>query len=589
MLKVLLILLALLNAVPAQAALKWQYRSTSNSQSYYASALRSMNVLRTSTPWSLAAGGASVFGGTFLQVSAGSQQTLFPALDNINIGTTAYTILMRLVPRATGNPASNAGIMQIGQTFSAVVGPAQGIAISILSANSKVQISGGNRTNGFAYFNDLQFATAPSFTAGVATDLWIVWDGTTTAGHVELWQGINGLAPTKISTATASAVMQAPVLGIATEISIGYTQADGAINQGFDYNELAVFDTAFDPSAVYGARSDFIPSSAYEGYNFTSLAAGSVANGTAYGPGPGTQTGTLVSPATTDVRLGTTFGAASGLTGTLAVPTASQVLSGVAIDATTGNVVQASIADVRKNTLYGPSSSLTGLVNVPGANNVLAGVPVDQTVGAYIGPAISDVRAGVVFDNGSIGTLDLPAVSVVESGIVFDNATQVGTLLSTDPGVGNVQKGIQYVINNSNFTGTLLAVTNYLKAAILRTDYGGAAPFQLTTTQGDTPTFQFQAQNGSGQSINLTGASLQTQIKGMLGAVVTIPNSQHVVAVNQSGADRGKFVVSLSSGDTQALDATSYKEIVTRAVQGSSIVYMHGQGILTVLPSEPTQ
>jgi hypothetical protein len=47
----------------------------------------------------------------------------------------------------------------------------------------------------------------------------------------------------------------------------------------------------------------------------------------------------LGNPATTDVRSGTVYGASSELTGTLAVPSASNVLQGVAIDATTGTLL----------------------------------------------------------------------------------------------------------------------------------------------------------------------------------------------------------------------------------------------------------
>jgi len=47
----------------------------------------------------------------------------------------------------------------------------------------------------------------------------------------------------------------------------------------------------------------------------------------------------LGNPATTDVRFGTTYGASSELTGTLRVPSAANVLSGVLVDATTGTLL----------------------------------------------------------------------------------------------------------------------------------------------------------------------------------------------------------------------------------------------------------
>jgi hypothetical protein len=47
----------------------------------------------------------------------------------------------------------------------------------------------------------------------------------------------------------------------------------------------------------------------------------------------------LGNPATTNVRFGTTYGASSELTGTLRVPSAANVLSGVLVDATTGTLL----------------------------------------------------------------------------------------------------------------------------------------------------------------------------------------------------------------------------------------------------------
>ena len=47
----------------------------------------------------------------------------------------------------------------------------------------------------------------------------------------------------------------------------------------------------------------------------------------------------LGNPATSDVRFGTTYGASSELTGTLRVPSAANVLSGVLVDATTGTLL----------------------------------------------------------------------------------------------------------------------------------------------------------------------------------------------------------------------------------------------------------
>lgn len=658
MMKKLLVFLAAVLPVQSFASinnLKWQYRSDSNTQAYYATGLRDMSQILSNVGINLTNGPAGTFGGKFLDMTnatAANNLFVWPGQDNCPLSTNGWTVHLRLIPVNTGNPTAATGLFSFGSVRDWAISGHGGASMRIDTTSHFCPTAGKAAGTGSEYFSGGCFATALSFTANQPTDIWWVWDGTATAAHSTLWQAQNGATPTQVGAGiTAGAVQVTPsraaCAGMIT-MDLGQNLTN---NNNFNINEIEIWDDAETPSS-YGTLAAFItpPSTggvAYEGYNFTSLAASSVLSGTAYGPGPGSLTGSYVGAATTDVRFGTIYG---GGTGSLHVPTASQVLNGVQVDATTGNVMQASTADVRLGTTYGPSSSLTGLVNIPSVVNVISGIPVDQTVGTWVSapinkvesgysygasgtsltgtdlstdpgqnnvtnltsyfinsvpkigtftpncssipPVPGDVRQGIIYAVdavGYIGTLNLPAASVVQSGISFDNSTKIGTLYSTDPGAINVANGVQYVINNASFTGVLNAITNYFKEVILRTDYGGAAPFQLTTTQGDTPLFAFQAQNGSGQPVNLTSASFQTQIKGVLGNVVTIPNSAHTLNVNQSGIGRGKFTVSLSSGDTQALEAGPYKEIVTRAIQGSSITYMHGQGILTVLPAEPVQ
>jgi hypothetical protein len=81
--------------------------------------------------------------------------------------------------------------------------------------------------------------------------------------------------------------------------------------------------------------------------------------------------GDNVPPAVTDVRSGTAYWLnGSNVTGTCAVPTAANVLSGVAVDATTGTFDEAArntdpgIANVRSGTNYKiQNSSLTGTMS----------------------------------------------------------------------------------------------------------------------------------------------------------------------------------------------------------------------------------
>ncbi len=206
-------------------------------------------------------------------------------------------------------------------------------------------------------------------------------------------------------------------------------------------------------------------------------------------------------------------------------------------------------------------------------------------------PGVMNVRASTAYiidDVPFVGTLDLPAASVVESTIVFDNGTQTGTLLSTDPGIANVLIPTSYFINSTSFTGIKKAVTNVMKRVILKKDSTDPSDTVITISQGDTPTFQFLAQNGQQRNIDLTGAAFTTSIIGELGDLVTIPDAQHTANADQVG-HRGEYTMDVTAVQSSSMVIGENKEIVTRVVQGSSIVFLHGVNILTVLPNVPIQ
>lgn len=96
-----------------------------------------------------------------------------------------------------------------------------------------------------------------------------------------------------------------------------------------------------------------------------------------------TTNGTYVPVSTGNVKTGVTFGAASAETGTCAVPAASDVRSGTAVNATTGTLA------------------------VPDPDDVLDGVATDNTTGTYETVLEEQVEEGIVFGpNGSLtGTL----------------------------------------------------------------------------------------------------------------------------------------------------------------------------------------
>jgi hypothetical protein len=179
-----------------------------------------------------------------------------------------------------------------------------------------------------------------------------------------------------------------------------------------------------------------------------------VVAGVAFGPASGS-TGTYVASytAAANVRLGTNRG--DGVTGTLHVPGASQVLATIAVDATTGTVVLPATADVRLATTFGPASGSTGSLHVPTASQVLATISVDATTGNVVLPAAGQVESGFTFGpaSGTTGTFvgagidpglfigatvsavvsagDLtlaftgsaPAASILQSGAIYCNLT----------------------------------------------------------------------------------------------------------------------------------------------------------------------
>ena len=171
----------------------------------------------------------------------------------------------------------------------------------------------------------------------------------------------------------------------------------------------------------------------------------------AYGPSDVTL-GTMNVPPATDVRSGVPI--AQGV-GSLAVPIAADVRSGVAVDATTGTAAIPAPSDVRTGTAI---DATLGSCAVPDASDVAIGVAVDATVGTldvYAAanlPSDANVRLGIAFGLDSVGVLDLPSADNVEDGITFDDGNAVGNLVV--PQESDVRDGTLYG-SNSTRTGTL--------------------------------------------------------------------------------------------------------------------------------------
>ncbi len=131
--------------------------------------------------------------------------------------------------------------------------------------------------------------------------------------------------------------------------------------------------------------------------------------------------------AASNVRLGTDRG--DGTLGTLHVPTAAQVLAGVAVDATTGTVVLPAASSVLTTAMFGAGSGTAGTVVLPTASQVQSGITFGPgstltgtyTVSAGTFPTAAQVLSGVAFGPTAnlTGTVVLPSVAQVQSGISF--------------------------------------------------------------------------------------------------------------------------------------------------------------------------
>jgi hypothetical protein len=107
-------------------------------------------------------------------------------------------------------------------------------------------------------------------------------------------------------------------------------------------------------------------------------------------------------------------------------------------------------------------------------------------------------------------------------------------------------------------------------------------------TQGDQVTLNFTATDGLGNPIDLTGATFTTLMRGLQGATISFPNSQHTANPDQINF-RGQFTLDLASSDTQSIPNGINKEIVTEIVIGGATIAYRGENILTVYLLQPRQ
>lgn len=444
-------------------AVKWQYRSNSNTQAYYAAGLRSMLKLGSASAPTLTSGPLGTFGGTYLDMSASNQFIAWPGLDNVNVSSKAITILWRLIPVASGAPAATKGIFSFVNTANGWGSGAYGAAGGFnITTAGKLAVTFGSLTGTEAIFNAAAFGTTLTFVANQPTDIWFVWDGTTGTNKVELWQAQNGFSPTKIATLTAGTAAPTMLQGLVASMQTCDLSTETLNNNGFHYNEIVIFDTAETPS-TYGARTDFIPTTAvgFEGYTATILGAADVRSGTIFGPGPGSLTGVAAIPSAANTRLGVSVDAT---TGTMIAAAAATTKTGIAADDGIGTLIPALKA-----------TTVTGTTANDGIGTVIPSLKATTVVGTtandgtgQVIPALAATTEHGIQANDGLGTYrahDLwsdPGHATVLSpdnggpaNYLADGVVMFGTLVpdSISPGAGNVIKPVSFRINGVDFIG----------------------------------------------------------------------------------------------------------------------------------------
>ena len=102
-------------------------------------------------------------------------------------------------------------------------------------------------------------------------------------------------------------------------------------------------------------------------------------------------------------------------------------------------------------------------------------------------------------------------------------------------------------------------------------------------TEGDSVVLNLTALDGSGNPINITGATFTTQIMGPANTPVSFDNSHHAVV----GGPLGTFTLTLSTTETASIATGEQKEILTKIVVGGATSYVHGYKLLRVNPAVP--
>jgi GDSL-like Lipase/Acylhydrolase family len=126
---------------------------------------------------------------------------------------------------------------------------------------------------------------------------------------------------------------------------------------------------------------------------------------------------------------------AASAAGATVIDASTVLIAPPSVDYETDNIHPVAAASRGK---YGPwvaeqvvTLGLLSGATIPAAVNVRSGVATGNTTGTLVVPAASQVVAGVIFDNGTVGTVVVPATSDVRSGVAVGSGH--GTLVVPTP------------------------------------------------------------------------------------------------------------------------------------------------------------
>lgn len=256
----------------------------------------------TSIPAVTADAGAGIFGGSYIAKAATVARTLqYPGFTNVP-SNNVISILMRIIPRWSGNPAG------IEHLISICSPSANGVAKIELMIDTAGKIRFRNTDQAGVGLSLVTGTVAFNPTSGTPVDLFFSWNGTTSAGAFKI--GVDGV---ELDTLTITSVTNASPTSQLSRAMITMGHGIDTQRANWDLNELCIWNTA--ESHTYSVRTDFTSASNTEGYPVASV----IKTGTSfpvlssYSASTGTYDGSdrWTDPGVANVRLDTEYKANS--------------------------------------------------------------------------------------------------------------------------------------------------------------------------------------------------------------------------------------------------------------------------------------